>query len=161
MSREAGTSESAQESRNAYLVSAVSKSAATLDPAFEPIGLSSDDAKRRLEDDGPNAIAQTAVAPWRDALGKFWAPVPWMLELAILLQLAGRKIARDRFAPATGSLQATWPLSLIQIDHTLVDVIVVDSVTRTTPAPVMSQAVRGTRSTFHSQSMATATYTPP
>lgn len=43
----------------------------------------------------------------------------------------GRKAARDRFAPAVGSLEATWPLSLVQIDHTLVDVIVVDSTTRT------------------------------
>ncbi|KND57439.1 TniA putative transposase [Candidatus Burkholderia verschuerenii] len=42
----------------------------------------------------------------------------------------GRKAARDRFAPATGSLDAPWPLSLVQIDHTLVDVIVVDSRTR-------------------------------
>jgi putative transposase len=42
----------------------------------------------------------------------------------------GRKAARDRFGRATGSLHAPWPLSLIQIDHTLVDVIVVDSLTR-------------------------------
>jgi putative transposase len=42
----------------------------------------------------------------------------------------GRKAARDRFAPAVGSLDAPWPLSLVQIDHTLVDVIVVDSRTR-------------------------------
>lgn len=42
----------------------------------------------------------------------------------------GRKVARDRFAPAVGSLRAGWPLELVQIDHTLVDVIVVDSVTR-------------------------------
>lgn len=42
----------------------------------------------------------------------------------------GRKAARDRFGPITGSLEAPWPLSLVQIDHTLVDVIVVDSVTR-------------------------------
>jgi H+-transporting ATPase len=27
-----------------------------------------------------------AVRPWRMALGKFWAPVPWMLEAAIILQ---------------------------------------------------------------------------
>jgi len=31
-----------------------------------------------------------------------------------------------------GSLKAGWPLSLVQIDHTLVDGIVVDSVTRKT-----------------------------
>lgn len=42
----------------------------------------------------------------------------------------GRKVARDRYAPVLGSLEAGWPLSLVQIDHTLVDVIVVDSVTR-------------------------------
>lgn len=42
----------------------------------------------------------------------------------------GRKAARDRFAPVTGSLEAPWPLSLVQIDHTLVDAIVVDSITR-------------------------------
>jgi putative transposase len=42
----------------------------------------------------------------------------------------GSKAARDQFAPVTGSLEADWPLALVQIDHTLVDVIVVDSVTR-------------------------------
>lgn len=45
----------------------------------------------------------------------------------------GRKAARDRFAPAIGSIEAPWPLSLIQIDHTLVDIIVVD---RSTRAPI-------------------------
>lgn len=49
----------------------------------------------------------------------------------VLSRREGRKAARDRFAPVTGSLQAAWPLSVVQIDHTLVDVIVVDSVTRT------------------------------
>ncbi len=48
----------------------------------------------------------------------------------VVARREGRKAARDRFAPAIGSLQAVWPLSLVQIDHTLVDVIVVDSVTR-------------------------------
>jgi H+-transporting ATPase len=69
-------------------VNAVPKHVATLEPDTEPAGLSSDDAKRRLQKDGPNAIAQTTIAPWRGALGKFWAPVPWMLELAIVLQIA-------------------------------------------------------------------------
>jgi len=48
----------------------------------------------------------------------------------VLARREGRKAARDRFGPVTGSLGADWPLSLVQIDHTLVDVIVVDSVTR-------------------------------
>jgi putative transposase len=42
----------------------------------------------------------------------------------------GKKAARDVYMPVVGSLEAQWPLSLIQIDHTLVDVIVVDSETR-------------------------------
>ncbi len=49
----------------------------------------------------------------------------------IVASREGRKAARDRYLPAVGSLEARWPLSLIQIDHTLVDVIVVDSETRT------------------------------
>jgi putative transposase len=48
----------------------------------------------------------------------------------VMARREGRKAARDRFAPVTGSLEAPWPLSIVQIDHTLVDVIVVDSVTR-------------------------------
>jgi putative transposase len=48
----------------------------------------------------------------------------------IVARRLGRKAARDRFAPAVGSLEPKRPLALVQIDHTLVDVIVVDSVTR-------------------------------
>jgi putative transposase len=42
----------------------------------------------------------------------------------------GRKAARDLYAPAVGSLTVDYPLSLVQIDHTPVDVIIVDSETR-------------------------------
>jgi putative transposase len=48
----------------------------------------------------------------------------------VIARRRGRKASRDRFAPAIGSLEPKWPLSLVQIDHTLVDVIVVDTVTR-------------------------------
>lgn len=48
----------------------------------------------------------------------------------VLARRLGRKAARDRFSPVLGSLEPKWPLSLVQIDHTLVDVIIVDSVTR-------------------------------
>jgi putative transposase len=48
----------------------------------------------------------------------------------VLARREGSKAARDRYAPAIGSLEASWPLSLVQIDHTLVDVMVVDSQTR-------------------------------
>ncbi len=50
-------------------------------------GLAGDEARRRLAKFGPNAMPDTALHPLRMALEKFWAPVPWMLEAAILLQL--------------------------------------------------------------------------
>src|ERR1700683_2718515 len=50
-------------------------------------GLTSDEARRRLEKFGPNAMPDTALHPLRMAVQKFWAPVPWMLEAAIVLQL--------------------------------------------------------------------------
>ena len=52
------------------------------------IGLTSDEARRRLEKFGPNAVPDTAPHPLRRALTKFWAPVPWMLEAAIVLEVA-------------------------------------------------------------------------
>ena len=50
-------------------------------------GLTSDEARRRLAKSGPNAMPDTSVHPLRMALEKFWAPVPWMLEAAIVLEL--------------------------------------------------------------------------
>ncbi len=50
-------------------------------------GLSEEEASRRLATSGPNAMPDTALHPLRRALGKLWAPVPWMLEGAILLEL--------------------------------------------------------------------------
>jgi H+-transporting ATPase len=50
-------------------------------------GLSSDEARQRLARVGPNAMPDTAEHPLRRAIGKFWAPVPWMLEAAIVLEV--------------------------------------------------------------------------
>jgi H+-transporting ATPase len=51
------------------------------------LGLTSDEARARLVKYGPNAMPDTAIQPWRRALAKFWAPVPWMLEAAVILQI--------------------------------------------------------------------------
>ncbi|MBN2691713.1 MAG: plasma-membrane proton-efflux P-type ATPase [Burkholderiaceae bacterium] len=57
-------------------------------PATDPAkGLSADEAAARLARFGPNAIADQVVPAWRQLLVKFWAPVPWMLEAVIVLQL--------------------------------------------------------------------------
>jgi len=50
-------------------------------------GLASDEARQRLQKFGPNAMPDTSMHPLRTALEKFWAPVPWMLEAAIVLEL--------------------------------------------------------------------------
>jgi H+-transporting ATPase len=50
-------------------------------------GLTSSEARRRLEKFGANAMPDTSVHPLRMAIEKFWAPVPWMLEAAIILEL--------------------------------------------------------------------------
>jgi H+-transporting ATPase len=49
-------------------------------------GLSSDEARIRLEKGGPNAMPDTSAHPLRNALAKFWAPVPWLLEASIVLE---------------------------------------------------------------------------
>jgi H+-transporting ATPase len=51
-------------------------------------GLSSAEAQQRLLQYGPNAVAEERRRPWLDFLKKFWAPVPWMLEVTIALQFA-------------------------------------------------------------------------
>jgi H+-transporting ATPase len=51
-------------------------------------GLASGEARQRLQKFGPNAMPDTSMHPLRNALEKFWAPVPWMLEAAIVLELA-------------------------------------------------------------------------
>jgi H+-transporting ATPase len=59
--------------------------AAVIEPS---IGLTAIEARRRLATGGPNAVVDVAQHPLRRAVDKLWAPVPWMLEAAIILQLA-------------------------------------------------------------------------
>ena len=56
-------------------------------PGASADGLTQAEAQKRLKKFGPNAMPDTSVHPLRMALGKFWAPVPWMLEAAIVLEL--------------------------------------------------------------------------
>lgn len=54
-------------------------------------GLTSDEARTRLEKDGPNAVPDTSAHPLCNAFAKFWAPVPWLLEASIVLELVLHK----------------------------------------------------------------------
>jgi H+-transporting ATPase len=52
-----------------------------------PLGLSAAEAAQRLARYGPNATVDVETPAWRVLLGKFVAPVPCLLEAAIVLQL--------------------------------------------------------------------------
>src|SRR3984885_10761105 len=68
---------------------AVSKEATKAVPKIA--GLSGSEAAIRLKNDGPNAMPDISAHPLRNALLKFWAPVPWLLEAAIVLQVVLHK----------------------------------------------------------------------
>ncbi len=53
----------------------------------QPKGLTSDEARRRLSQFGPNATPDVTPHPLRLILGKFWSPISVLLEVAIVLQL--------------------------------------------------------------------------
>ncbi|MBI1963954.1 MAG: HAD-IC family P-type ATPase, partial [Candidatus Rokubacteria bacterium] len=52
-----------------------------------PTGLTSDEARRRFAEVGPNAVAEEAPSALATLFEKFWGPVPWLLEAAIVVQL--------------------------------------------------------------------------
>lgn len=52
-----------------------------------PLGLTSAEAQRRLEQYGANEIPERRPHPVLAFLQKFWGPIPWMLEATIAIQL--------------------------------------------------------------------------
>ncbi|HDR9483014.1 TPA: HAD-IC family P-type ATPase [Burkholderia aenigmatica] len=50
-------------------------------------GLSTTEARERANEFGPNTIHEQPTPYWRVLLPKFWAPVPWLLEVSIVLQI--------------------------------------------------------------------------
>jgi H+-transporting ATPase len=50
-------------------------------------GLTSAEARARLKQFGPNAVVEEKPHPLKDFLKRFWAPIPWLLEATIILQL--------------------------------------------------------------------------
>jgi H+-transporting ATPase len=56
-------------------------------PSTHPGGLSSQEAAERLAKCGPNAVAEEKRQPVLSFLKKLWGPVPWMLEITVILEL--------------------------------------------------------------------------
>ena len=53
-------------------------------------GLTAAEAQWRLARDGPNEIADRRRNPVLVFLGYFWAPIPWMIEVALVLSVLAR-----------------------------------------------------------------------
>lgn len=53
-------------------------------------GLTMAEAQQRLQRYGPNEIAERHRNPVLEFLGYFWAPIPWMIEVALVLSVAAR-----------------------------------------------------------------------
>jgi H+-transporting ATPase len=52
---------------------------------YSPDGLSTVEAAKRLAQYGPNEIAEHKTNPVLKFLGYFWGPIPWMIEIAVIL----------------------------------------------------------------------------
>ncbi len=50
-------------------------------------GLTTGEAAERLKQSGPNEVAERRESKWLTFAREFWAPVPWMLEAAIVLTI--------------------------------------------------------------------------
>jgi H+-transporting ATPase len=75
-------------------------------------GLSSDEARTLLRQFGPNAIPEAPAHRWLDFLKRFWAPIPWLLEASIILQLCiGENVEA---AVISGLLVVNAALSFVQ-----------------------------------------------
>jgi len=55
-------------------------------------GLTSKEAESLLAKVGPNTMPAEGLHPVRRAIDKLWAPVPWMLEAAVVLELVLHKL---------------------------------------------------------------------
>src|SRR5580692_6513655 len=52
---------------------------------FSPEGLSQAEAQKRLTQYGPNEIEEKKTNPFLKFLSYFWGPIPWMIEVAVIL----------------------------------------------------------------------------
>ena len=57
-----------------------------------PTGLTVAEAKDRLREFGPNRVEEESRHPLLAFFAKFWAPVPWMLEATIVLEILVHKL---------------------------------------------------------------------
>jgi H+-transporting ATPase len=81
----------------------------------EPVGLTTADAEARLRQYGPNRVEEERRQPVLAFFGKFWAPVPWMLEATVVLEVLVHK--RDEAIIIAVLLVFNAVLSFVQEDQ--------------------------------------------
>ena len=75
-------------------------------------GLTTAEAQARLRQFGPNAVVEEKAHPLKAFLKRFWAPIPWLLEATIIIQIFLRE--RVEAAVIGGLLVLNATLSLAQ-----------------------------------------------
>ena len=79
-------------------------------------GLGSAEVQRKLAQYGPNAIVEEKAHPARELARRFWAPVPWLLEATILIQIFLGETVEATVIAALLAFNAI--LSFLQESHT-------------------------------------------
>jgi H+-transporting ATPase len=77
-----------------------------------PMGLTVAEAQDRLRQFGPNRVEEERRHPLLSFFAKFWAPVPWMLEATIVLEILVHKL--DEAVIIGGLLLFNSVLSFVQ-----------------------------------------------
>ncbi len=80
-----------------------------------PVGLTTAEAQDRLRQFGPNRVEEERRHPLLSFFAKFWAPVPWMLEATIVLEILVHKL--DEAVIIGGLLLFNSVLSFFQEDQ--------------------------------------------
>jgi H+-transporting ATPase len=92
--------------------SRVSNTTAPLVGNHHDRGLSTAEAQARLKQFGPNAVVEEKAHPLKAFIKRFWAPIPWLLEATIIIQLfVGEEVEA---AVIGGLLVLNAALSLLQ-----------------------------------------------
>ena len=77
--RSAGTPEPARDLKSAPMPELEEKL------GYSPHGLRGAEATRRLAQYRPNEMAEHKASPLLKFLSYFWGPIPWMIEIAVIL----------------------------------------------------------------------------
>ncbi len=67
---------------------------AGIESSYQGTGLSDSDVRERREKFGYNEIPQRQRGPVRGILKRMWGPIPWLLEAAMIFELALGKVAQ-------------------------------------------------------------------